>query len=98
LKKIAFAPAKTIISKSIEGGISAQATLIKEETKESKEIQIFVQGESMVNIPVTKEIGSKKLSLTDAKGKKVKFKKSGEMIRIDMSDNFGGKWLTLGWD
>ncbi len=98
LKKIVFAPSRTIISKHIEEGISAQATLDNDEKESQNELQIFIQGESMVSIPVTKQMGSKKLKLTDAKGNKVKFKKSREMIRIDMSDRPGGTWLSLGWN
>jgi hypothetical protein len=98
LKKIVFAPSRTILSKYIEEGISAQATLNNDEKESQNELQIFIQGESKVSIPITKEVASKKLILTDTKGNKVKFKKSGEMIRIDLSDKPGGKWLTLGWD
>jgi len=97
LKKIAFAPSMAIVNKHIEEGISAQATLI-EEPEDPKEMQIYIQGKSMVRIPLTREIASKKLRLNDAKGNKVKFKKSGDWIRIDMSDQPGRAWLSLNWE
>ena len=98
LKKLVFAPSRTIISKYIEEGISAQATLNKDADKDIKEIMIFVQGESVVTIPLTEEVAANKLRLTDARGRKVKFKKSKKAIRIDLSDIRGRATLSLAWD
>jgi hypothetical protein len=64
----------------------------------AKEIRIFVQGKSLVNIPVPDKVGSKKLKLTDGAGKKVDFKQSGDVIQIDVNDQLSGMWISLGWN
>ena len=75
-----------------------EATLNNDEKEDQNKLHILVQGESKVSIPVSQEMGSGNLMLTDAKGKKVKFKKSGEMIRIDVDGELNGKWLSLTWN
>ena len=61
------------------------------------ELLIQVQGQSSVSIPLSKEIASGKLKLTDGKGKKVKFKKSADAIQIDAAGGLSGKMLLLSW-
>ena len=65
--------------------------------KNSNEILLTVHGESKVSIPLPMGIGSKKLTLKDGGGKKVKFVRVGDAIQIDVNNKLSGKLLTISW-
>ncbi len=61
------------------------------------EILVTVQGESRVKIPLPVDISSKKLTLRDGRGKKVKFVVVGDAIQIDVNSKLSGQLLTISW-
>ena len=66
--------------------------------EEGQEIRILVRGESTVSIPLSSEIASQKLKLTDSNGKKVNFKQKGAVVLVDVDSQLSGKWLSLAWN
>ena len=67
-------------------------------TEGKEEVLIYAQGNTELSIPLTEEVADKKLKLTDARGKKIKFNKSATAIRFDLDDIPGGGLITLSWE
>jgi hypothetical protein len=65
--------------------------------EKENEMLIYVQGESKVTIPIPESIASRKIKLTNAQGKKVSFKNSGNEIQININEKLSGKLLKMIW-
>jgi len=64
---------------------------------EEKVMHIRVQGESQVSIPLSSDIALEKLKLSDSRGNKIPYKKSGNNLELKINGKFTGKQLLLSW-
>ena len=63
--------------------------------RQGNTMRIQLRGEGQVRIPIPVDMASGKLSLSDEKGKKVKFTVSGNAILLTAGEKLDGKWLLL---
>ena len=62
-----------------------------------REIMVYIDGQSSVNIPLPASVNAKSAKLVDDKGKKVKSKSFDGHLEIDVDSKISGKWMTLKW-
>ena len=60
-----------------------------------KEIELFLLGKGIVNIPLPSRIDMKSIQLVDTKGEKVKTKITNKGIQLELNSNLSGQWLRL---
>lgn len=63
--------------------------------KNENEINLFLKGNSSVNIPLPSRINMKNVKLVDTNGKNVKFKIISNGIQLEVTNKISGHWLTL---
>ena len=60
-------------------------------------LEIYMEGESTVTIPITPGLDKDAASLVDTEGNKVRYKIKGDNIEIKTNSSISGKWLTFSW-
>ena len=63
--------------------------------KYENEIELFLKGESTVNIPLPLGLNREPLQLEDKSGGKVKFEITDMGIQIKLNSSLSGQWLSL---
>lgn len=66
--------------------------------KSKNEMQILIAGESKVSLPVSKNIASKKIGLTDIQGNPIPFLVRDDAIQFTVNDELSNNWLIMSWD
>ena len=60
-------------------------------------MQVYVQGEGSVQIPLPSETNRNKIRLKDEHGKKATFQSDEEHLILNLNEKISGGWLTLTW-
>ena len=60
-------------------------------------MQVYVQGNGSLTIPLPTGINTKKIQVKNENGKRVKHQAEEENLILDLNENSMGQWLFLTW-